>query len=374
MADATPATETWESVSNYYGQVLKKGSDLKTSAACCSGAPHPVIASIFAEIPKEVIEKFYGCGAPLPLGVKGLRFLDLGSGSGRDCFAAAALVGEDGRVTGVDMTREQLAIAQKHAAEYCTRTLGFKQPIMDFVEAKIEYLAEAGIAAEAYDICMSNCVVNLSPDKPAVLRQVYRALAPGGEFYFSDVYTDTRLSDEIRKHHVLWGECLAGALQIADFEQFAVEAGFCEPRILSISPIEIYDAELRELVGEARFFSITYRLFKLEDEAGQGGGVEQDVAVSYSGTIEGMEAAYALDLDTKLVQGEAVRVDAASAAIIQGAWLKRHFEVLHRGAKHFAKMAPRRWPLSPDRPCPWTCLALPLLGLRYQRVTAESGV
>ena len=336
------ADETWESVSKYYGQVLKKGSDLKTSAACCSGSPHPVIAAIFAQIPREVIEKFYGCGAPLPLGVKGLRFLDLGSGSGRDCFAAAALVGEDGRVTGVDMTIEQLEIARKHAADYCTRTLGFKMNIMDFVEAKIEFLAEAGIAAEAYDICMSNCVVNLSPDKPAVLRQVYRALAPGGEFYFSDVYTDTRLSDEIRKHEVLWGECLAGALQIADFEQFALEAGFCAPRILSISPIEIYDSELRALVGEARFFSITYRLFKLGGKAGEGADAEQEVAVNYNGSISGMEAAYALDLDTNLVQGEAVRVDATRAAIIQGSWLKSHFEVLRRGAKHFPQMAPRR--------------------------------
>lgn len=333
--------ETWEAVSKYYGQVLQKGSDLKTSAACCSGAPHPVIAEIFTKIPNEVIEKFYGCGAPLPLGVHGLRFLDLGSGSGRDCYAAAALVGEEGEVTGVDMTAEQLAIARLHAHEFCTETLGFKQPNMKFVEGKIEHLAEAGIPAESFDICMSNCVVNLSPDKPAVLREVHRALAQGGEFYFSDVYSNMRLSDEIRKHRVLWGECLAGALEISDFERLVVQAGFCQPRILSIAPIQIYDAELSRLVGDARFFSITYRLFKLDMPPAET-SVRQDVAVCYKGSIQGMEDAYALDMDTALLKGEPVRVDDGTAAIIERSWLKSHFEVTTRGAKHFPPSAARR--------------------------------
>ena len=338
---AAMQAETWESVSKYYGQVLKKGSDLKTSAACCSGSPHPVIADIFKKIPSEVIEKFYGCGAPLPLGVNGLRFLDLGSGSGRDCYAAAALVGECGTVTGLDMTAEQLAIARKHATEFCTQTLGFKKANMQFVEGKIEHLAEAGIPAGEFDICMSNCVVNLSPDKPAVLREVFQALAPGGEFYFSDVYSDMRLDDETRKHRVLWGECLAGALKIADFEQFAKEAGFCLPCILSVAPIEIYDQELRLLVGKARFFSITYRLFKLD--VSTAALQQQEVAISYTGSIQGMEDAYALDMDTILVAGEAVRVDAETAAIIERSWLKSHFEVTTRGAKHFPACAARRY-------------------------------
>ena len=158
-------------MSKYYGQVLTKSTDLKTSAACCSGAPHPVIAKIFAAIPHEVTSKFYGCGAPLPLGVCGLRFLDLGSGSGRDCYAAAALVGAAGSVTGVDMTAEQLAVARAHADTYCNNTLGFKCN-MEFKEGYIEKLEEAGIPANVFDVAMSNCVVNLSPDKPAVLREV----------------------------------------------------------------------------------------------------------------------------------------------------------------------------------------------------------
>jgi arsenite methyltransferase len=161
---ADDADATRGSVSRYYGQVLTKSTDLKTSAACCSGAPHPVIAQIFAAIPHEVTSKFYGCGAPLPLGVRGLRFLDLGSGSGRDCYAAAALVGESGRVTGVDMTAEQLSVARAHSDEYCKSILGFPCN-MEFKEGYIEKLEGAGIPADSFDVCMSNCGGNLQRER-----------------------------------------------------------------------------------------------------------------------------------------------------------------------------------------------------------------
>jgi arsenite methyltransferase len=118
----------------YYGKVLATSKDLKTSACTASGRPHPVVQKIIKNIPVEVREKFYGCGAPLPLGIEGLRVLDLGSGSGRDCYAAAALVGEKGTVTGIDMTAEQLKVAREHASRYCTETLGYAKPNMQFIE------------------------------------------------------------------------------------------------------------------------------------------------------------------------------------------------------------------------------------------------
>jgi len=291
-----------------------------------------------------------------------LRFLDLGSGSGRDCFAAAALVGEQGSVTGVDMTAEQLSIARENADEYCCKTLGFSKSNMTFKQGYIELLELAGIDAGAFDICMSNCVVNLSPDKPAVLREVYRALAVGGEFYFSDVYSDTRLADDVRKNEVLWGECIAGSLKIEDFEEYAVAAGFCEPRILAVSPIEIYDDSLNQLVGDAKFFSITYRLFKLDVDLPAATGTAASVAAStqaesvalatpscdvpkavcYKGSIQGMEDSYMLDLDTTFATGEPLRVDSLTAAVIECGWLRDHFDVTTRGAKHFAASGKRR--------------------------------
>ena len=104
------AHSTHENVQEYYGKVLATSKDLKTSACSASGRPHPRIIDIMRKVPAEVMDKFYGCGAPLPLGVEGLKVLDLGSGSGRDAYVCAALVGEQGQVTGIDMTQEQIQV------------------------------------------------------------------------------------------------------------------------------------------------------------------------------------------------------------------------------------------------------------------------
>lgn len=198
---ALKPVDTYSVVQDYYGKVLSTSKDLKTSACTAGGAPHPLIRQLIKGVPQEILAKFYGCGAPLPLGISGLRVLDLGSGSGRDCYVCAALVGEKGSVTGVDMTDEQIDVSKKYVEEY-TKSLGFAKPNMAYVKGHIEYLDKAGVQDESVDMVISNCVVNLSPDKPRVLQEVYRALAPGGEFYFSDVYCDRRMPEEARKHEV----------------------------------------------------------------------------------------------------------------------------------------------------------------------------
>ena len=96
---------------DYYGKVLQSTKDLKTSACIAAGKPHPLLRGLMARLPEEVQSRFYGCGVPVPLGIEGLRVLDLGSGSGRDCYLSAALVGEVGFVTGIDMTEEQLQVS-----------------------------------------------------------------------------------------------------------------------------------------------------------------------------------------------------------------------------------------------------------------------
>lgn len=113
-ADAAAAQE-------YYGKVLQSSKDLKTSACTAAGRPHPLLRSLMARLPEDVLSKFYGCGAPVPLGITGLRVLDLGSGSGRDCYLAAALVGEAGSVTGIDMTEEQLKVSGHALADVPAR-------------------------------------------------------------------------------------------------------------------------------------------------------------------------------------------------------------------------------------------------------------
>lgn len=107
---AADSNTTYDHVQEYYGKVLATSKDLKTSACTASGRPHPKVIDIMRKVPAEVMDKFYGCGAPLPLGIDGLKVLDLGSGSGRDAYVCAALVGEQGQVTGIDMTQEQIQV------------------------------------------------------------------------------------------------------------------------------------------------------------------------------------------------------------------------------------------------------------------------
>lgn len=328
-----------EAVQDYYGQVLQKSEDLRTSACCTAVAPPTEVRKILAQVPDEVISKYYGCGSPLPPGIQGLRVLDLGSGSGRDCYVCAALVGETGSVTGIDMTREQLDVASVHADAYCTQTLGYTSSNMRFVEGRIEDLASAGIADNSIDLIISNCVVNLSHDKAAVLREAYRVLAPGGEMYFSDVYCDRRLPAAVRTHPVLLGECLGGALYEQDFLRLARAAGFEDPRRLALpSPIEVRDPELASLLGAAKFTSVTYRLFKLP---GQLESLCEDYgqAVRYKGTIPGSKHSYVLDDHHVFQAGKWYEVCGNSAAMVGNSWLAPHFEVVGDRSVHYGLFA-----------------------------------
>ena len=282
------------SVQQYYGETLKTSDDLKTSACCTPYDLPKKIRDILSNVPDEVKAKYYGCGSPTPQGIDGLRVLDLGSGSGRDCYVAAALVGQAGAVTGVDMTDGQLDVANKHAKSYCVDVLNYESQNMTFKKGTIEDLAAAGVKDGTQDLIISNCVVNLSPDKPAVLSEAWRVLADGGEFYFSDVYCDRRLPEDIRAHPVLLGECLGGAMYVEDFRRLCVRTGFTDPRVLEGHEIEVLDPALRELLGEAKFYSITYRLFKCP---GRLESICEDYGqyVVYKGTIDGHPHAYSLD-------------------------------------------------------------------------------
>jgi len=319
----------------YYGETLQTSDDLRTSACCTPNAPPKTIKDILSKVPEEVKAKYYGCGSPLPLGIDGLRMLDLGSGSGRDCFVSSALVGPSGFVTGVDMTDEQLAVANKYVSEW-TQSMGYAEPNMRFLKGQIEDLQSADIQDSSVDLIISNCVINLSPDKPAVLREAWRVLAEGGEFYFSDVYCDRRLPENVREHEVLRGECLGGAMYIEDFKRLCQATGFMDPRLLEGHPIEIKDPELATLLGEAKFYSITYRLFKLPglletlcEDYGQ-------YAV-YKGTIAD-QVAYQLDDHHRFEKGKPMLVCGNTSAMVGEngvSWLSKHFDVVGDRSVHY---------------------------------------
>lgn len=320
-----------ESVEEYYGKVLQKTEDLRTSACTSCKAPPTHVKRVLKLVPAAVKERFYGCGNPIPEGIEGLHVLDLGSGSGRDCYAAALLAGPTGSVTGVDMTDEQLQVARQHVDEF--RVANPDAAPMRFLRGFIEDVVGAGVTRESVDLVISNCVVNLSPNKRAVLQGVYDVLKNGGEFYFSDVYADRRLPQNVRDHKVLFGECLSGALYEGDFLSLARRVGFVDPREVSRAPIAINDPELAAVVGNATFVSITYRLFKLPhlDDRCEDYG---QVAV-YRGTLVGSELGYQLDRHHYFEANRPVLVCGNTADMLSTSWLRRHFQVIGSKDTHF---------------------------------------
>ena len=251
-----------ESVQNYYGKVLEKTSDLKTSACCDVSSMPGWLKPLLANIHPEVTEKYYGCGLVAPHLLQGCSILDLGSGSGRDCYVLAQLAGPAGNVVGVDMTPEQLEVARRHLDYHADR---FGYANVTFHQGYIEELHALNLPDNSVDVIVSNCVINLSPDKDSVLREAYRLLKPGGELYFSDIYADRRLPDSVRQDEEIYGECLGGALYWNDFEQLARRHGFLDPRLVEDRPLDITDPKIAAKLGQARFYSATYRLFKLDD-------------------------------------------------------------------------------------------------------------
>ena len=187
-----------EFVQEYYGRILERSEDLKTDACCTTDALPPHVAATVEEIHEEVRDRYYGCGLVLPEALDGCRVLDLGCGSGRDCYLLSKLVGPTGRVVGVDMTEAQLAVARRHR-DFHARAFGFAEPNVDFHLGYIECLDALALEPESFDVIVSNCVINLSPDKAAVLAGAYDLLKPGGELYFADVYADRRVPDAVAK-------------------------------------------------------------------------------------------------------------------------------------------------------------------------------
>eukprot|EP01083_Nonionella_stella_P080013 219641_1 len=245
---STDKTATQQSVSKYYGETLQQTSDLKTNACCTAASPFPHIKDAIKNIHPDVIAKYYGCGFCVPDEVEGKTILDLGCGAGRDVYIASQLVGKDGRVIGVDMTPEQLKVA-KETQSYHADKFGYDN--VEFHLGLIEKLDDIpDLKDGSVDIIISNCVINLCPDKEAVLKSCHRLLKPGGELYFSDVYANRRVPQELREDEVLWGECLSGALYWNDFHNMAKQCGFKDPRLVEDAPITVENKAVQQKIAD----------------------------------------------------------------------------------------------------------------------------
>ncbi|EDL42016.1 arsenic (+3 oxidation state) methyltransferase, isoform CRA_a, partial [Mus musculus] len=158
----------------------------------------------------------------------------------------------------------------------------------------------------------SNCVINLVPDKQQVLQEVYRVLKHGGELYFSDVYASLEVPEDIKSHKVLWGECLGGALYWKDLAIIAQKIGFCPPRLVTADIITVENKELEGVLGDCRFVSATFRLFKLPKTE-----PAERCRVVYNGGIKGHEKELIFDANFTFKEGEAVAVDEETAAVLK---------------------------------------------------------
>lgn len=328
----TIAFATHDSVRDYYSRVLRHSSHLKTDACCSPNGLSPHLKAIIRDLAPEIVERFYGCGSPIPSAIEGCTVLDLGCGTGRDAFLCSRLVGPRGQVIGIDMTDEQLQVARAHETQQASR-FGYGAPNTHFLHGFLEELAGAGIENESVDVVISNCVINLAPDKERVFGEILRVLRPGGELYFSDIFADRRLPAEWRDDRVLLGECLAGAMYAEDFRRLLLSLGIPDYRIVVRRALAIGNEDVREQVGPTRFTSLTIRAFKLdslEDRCEDYG----QVAV-YRGTIAHAPHSFTLDDHHEFVTDKPMLVCGNTAAMLAETRYAPHFRVQGDRTRHY---------------------------------------
>lgn len=321
-----------EIVKEYYGKVLKTQKDIKTSACCSVEAFPEPIKAIMKNIEPEILDKFYGCGSPLPPLLEGCHVLDLGCGTGRDVYIASALAGKNGFVTGVDMTDEQLEVARKHKDAQMKR-FEFKRCNVDFKKGYIEDLKEAGIGDNSQDVVISNCVINLSPDKRRVFSEIFRVLKPGGELYFSDIFADRRVPEDVKNDPLLYGECLGGAMYIEDFRRMLRDLGCLDFRYMSKRKINIDDPKIAEKAEGVTFCSLTVRVFKLDDlediceDYGQ--------VAYYQGTIPNFPHEFGLDGHHVFIARKPMLICGNTASMLTNTRFAKHFKIIGDKSCHF---------------------------------------
>lgn len=252
MTKINHPTDIHAAVRDHYGEIAEKsqpGCGCGPTQTSCCGTENDIQLDIgkhlyqdtnITELPSEVTDISLGCGDPVTLASlkEGQTVLDLGSGGGIDCFLAAKRVGSSGSVIGVDMTPAMVERAQANKTKLGTDNVEFRL-------GEIENLpVEDGIV----DVIISNCVINLSPDKPAVFREAFRVLKPGGKIAVSDIVTDGDLPDSIKNSLSAWAGCVAGALDVEEYVAVIQEAGFVDVDVkASYWDPEIIDAAIKQL-------------------------------------------------------------------------------------------------------------------------------
>ncbi len=247
--------KTREVVRDRYARIAR-GSRLPVSASCCDKEVRWVGEVGYEQLEGYVPEADLSLGCGVPTAFAALRpgevVVDLGSGAGNDVFIAARAVGEQGRVIGIDMTPEMIAKARSNAERLGTKNVEFRL-------GEIESLP---VESKTADAVISNCVLNLVPDKRKAFSEIHRILKPGGRFTVSDIVLDSELPEAVRRSAEMWAGCVAGAIRKSEYLSIAEQAGFevrVEKERLIEIPEETVAAVLRgaELPEPVRILSIT---------------------------------------------------------------------------------------------------------------------
>jgi SAM-dependent methyltransferase len=227
-------------VQEKYGQAALRVAQSE-STSCCGGSSSsccsPITANLYNQketdtLPEQAVMASLGCGNPTALAElrAGEVVLDLGSGGGIDVLLSAQRVGPEGKAYGLDMTDEMLNLAHKNAAEAGVENV-------EFLKGEMENIP---LPENSVDVVISNCVINLSADKPRVLAEAFRVLKPGGRFAVSDVVVRGEVPADVRRSIELWVGCVAGALEETQFKDLLAEVGFVNT---DIEPTRIYEVE-----------------------------------------------------------------------------------------------------------------------------------
>jgi SAM-dependent methyltransferase len=224
-------TPIHETVQKHYAERIKSSASCCGDSDCCSTDSNLYPADLLATLPEGETTVSYGCGDPITLASlePGQSVLDLGSGAGLDCFFAAKKVGETGHVIGVDMTPEMIERARSSAKRLNIENVEFRQG----------YLEDLPVESNTIDVIISNCVINLAPDKSKVFAEAFRVLRSGGKFAVSDIVTDGPLPELIKKSLSAWAGCVAGAVEAKDYIGMMEAVGLTN---ISITPV-FFDKE-----------------------------------------------------------------------------------------------------------------------------------
>jgi len=330
-SDCCVESSVTDIVKEYYGKTLQSNEDLLSGACCSLDKPPAEIRDILPLIADEILTKFYGCGSPLPPLLEGMTVLDLGCGTGRDVYIASKLVGESGCAIGVDMTTEQIDVAKKYQNEQRER-FGFVSSNVKLLQGYIEDLKPLGIEDNSVDVVISNCVINLSPAKEQVFKEVFRVLKPGGELYFADVFSDRRIPAHLANDPVLRGECLSGTLYTEDFRRIMSAIGFADFRYTNVRNLEL-SGEIADKLGFATFSSRTVRAFKigdLEDACEDYGQVAY-----YNGDVPGYPHHFDFDENHRFLTGKPTLVCGNTASMLTETRYNKAFKVTGDRSVHY---------------------------------------